>query len=344
MLSTINRLIFTISTGYPYPNNPMKEQINYGKKVLDGVVEDDKFFLMCYELDEEDEWTDETKWIKSNPLQATSELGMDFLRSECKMALELPSKQLSFRTKNLNQWLDGDESETYIPMEKVKECKIDNYNWRGKEVYLGLDLSLTTDNTAVSMITYDKELKKFVGKSWAFIPTERAFNKSKTEKVDYFMHKEKGNCFFCGDEVIDYSFIEDFILDLENKYGVKIMDIGYDRYNCVATANRLYREGLEVTEIRQHSSVLHPATKFLKECILNKMFVYEDNQLLEINFANARETKDTNLNGYVNKKKSNGRIDMLVAMINAMTFWEKEFAGQVSVYETDERREGFLML
>lgn len=308
MLSTINRLIFTISTGYPYPDNPMKEQINYGKKVLDDVVEDDKFFLMCYELDEGDEWTDETKWIKSNPLQAVSELGMDFLRSECKMALELPSKQLSFRTKNLNQWLDGDEGEMYIAMDKVKQCKLDEkYDWYGKEVYLGVDLAQTSDNCAVSMVTFDRDLNKFVATSWAFIPEDKAFNKSKTEKVDYFYHKEKGNCYFCGDEVVDHGFIEDFVLNLENTLGVKVMDIGYDRYNCISSANRWYREGMQVTEIKQHSSVLHPATKYLKECILRKFFAYEENQLLEINFANAKEVLDTNLNGYVNKKKSTGK-------------------------------------
>lgn len=269
---------------------------------------------------------------------------MDFLRSECKMAMELPSKQLSFRTKNLNQWLDGDESEVYVPMEKVRECKINNYDWYGREVYVGVDLAQTSDNCAVSMVTYDKDLDKFVAKSWAFIPADRAFNKSKTEKVDYFLQKELGNCYHCGDEVIDHAFIEDFVLDLENRYGVKVLDIGYDRYNCISSANRWYREGMEVTEIKQHSSVLHPATKFLKECILKTKFGYEENQLLEINFANAREVKDTNLNGYLNKKKSNGKIDMVAALVNAMVFWEKEFAGNISVYETDERSEGFITL
>lgn len=346
MLSTINRLIFTISTGYPYPNNPMKEQIEYGKKVLDGVVEDDKFFLMCYELDTDDEWTDETKWIKSNPLQATSELGMDFLRSECKMALELPSKQLSFRTKNLNQWLDGDDSEVYIPMENVKKCKMKDkeYDWYGRDVYIGVDLSLTTDNTAVTMVTYDRDLKKFVAKSWAFIPGGNVTNKSKVEKVDYRRFIKEGLCFACGDDVIDHTFVEDFVINLQEKYGVNIIDIGYDRYNCISSANRWYKAGLQVTEIKQHSSVLHPATKFLKECILKEEFAYMDNNLLEINFSNAKIVLDTNLNGYVNKKKSNGKIDMLAALINAMVFWEREFAGESNIYESEERSNGFIVL
>lgn len=345
MLATINRLLFTISTGYPYPNNPMKDQIEYGKKVLDDVVEDDRFFLMCYELDKGDDWTDETVWIKSNPLQATSKLGMDFLRGECKMALELPSKQMSFRTKNLNQWLDGDDSEIYVPMDNLKKCKIKEYDWCGRDVYVGVDLSQTSDNTAVSMVTYDNNLEKFVCKSFAFIPNDRIFNKSKTERIDYNYFIEKGWCFGTGGDVIDYTFVENFIMSLQENLGVNILDIGYDRYNCISTANRLYQAGFMVTEIKQHSSVLHPATKFLKECILRGEFLYEENKLLEINFSNAKIVLDSNLNGYLNKKKSTGKIDMCASLINAMVFWEREFAGEVNIYENDEEREdGFIIL
>lgn len=345
MLSTINRLLFTISTAYPYPINPMRDMIDYGKKVLDGIVEDDRFFLLHYALDSEDEkeWWIEENWIKSNPLQATSQLGMEFLRGECKMALELPSKKASFMTKNLNIWIDGDDSEVYIPIDDVRKCKIDKFNWEGREVYLGLDMSQTTDNTSLAMVTYDYERRKFVSKVWGFMPTDNVENKIKVEKVNYHLYKEMGNCFYCGDKVIDYLFVENFILDLENKYGVMIKGLGYDRYNCIATANRLDNHGISTIEIKQHSSVLHPATKLLKEMVLTNRFEYEKNGLLEVNFANAREVLDTNLNGYVSKRKSNGKVDMVVSLINAMRLWHEEDIDG-SVYETDEREMGFLVI
>ena len=59
-------------------------------------------------------------------------------------------------------------------------------------------------------------------------------------------------------------------------------------------------------------------TKWLKELVLDKAFRYMDNRMLEINFQNARCTEDTNKNKYVNKKKSTGKVDMVVALINAM--------------------------
>lgn len=77
-------------------------------------------------------------------------------------------------------------------------------------------------------------------------------------------------------------------------------------------------------EIKQHSSVLHPAAKFLKEQILSREFRYDENKLLEINFRNARCTEDTNLNKYVNKKRSAGKVDMVVALINAVFLAQAE--------------------
>ena len=52
-------------------------------------------------------------------------------------------------------------------------------------------------------------------------------------------------------------------------------------------------------------------------------FVYDENLMLEINFQNARCTEDTNLNKYVNKKKSEGKVDMVVALINAVYLLEQ---------------------
>ena len=120
---------------------------------------------------------------------------------------------------------------------------------------------------------------------------------------------------------MDYGFVERFILGLQEEYGVEIVQVGYDRYNAISTVQKLEgdeKNPLECVEIIQHSKTLHRPTKLLKEYILNRNFCYEENKLLEINFQNARCTEDTNLNKYVNKKKSSGKVDAVVALINAV--------------------------
>jgi len=61
-----------------------------------------------------------------------------------------------------------------------------------------------------------------------------------------------------------------------------------------------------------------------KEKILKGQFMYTENKLLEINFQNARCVYDTNKNTYVNKKKSNGKVDMVVSLINAMYLLQQD--------------------
>ena len=129
---------------------------------------------------------------------------------------------------------------------------------------------------------------------------------------------KKGYCTPCGDEVVDYGEIERYIMTIEDTFGVDVQQVGYDRWNALSTIQKLENVAMECVEIKQHSQILHAPTKLLKEKILAGDFFYDENRLLEINFENARCTEDTNLNKYVNKKKSTGKVDMVVALINSI--------------------------
>ena len=189
-------------------------------------------------------------------------------------------------------------------------------------MYLGLDLSQTDDNTALAMAC--EHQGKVYAKVWGFIPKDRIEYKTNKEKVNYKALIKDGCCFACGDEVIDYGFVEEFIINIQDEYGVEVIQIGYDRYNAISTVQKLEENYYECVEIKQHSSVLHSPTKLLKELVLQKQFCYGENKLLEINFQNARCTEDTNLNKYVNKKRSAGKVDMVVSLINALYLLEQE--------------------
>lgn len=226
---------------------------------------------MLYSLDEKDEMVVEN-FMKANPLQSTLEDGREYLESEYKKALELGGAKLtSLKCKHLNIWLDGDIGEIYIPPEELKKCRLRaSFDWCDRNVYLGLDLAMTTDNCSVAMVT--EESDKVYANVWAFIPTDRIDEKTRIKKVDYRAMIRNGNCFNCGENVVNYGFIENFILGLEAKYGVRIVGIGFDRYNCLSTAQKLENNGYETTEIKQHSSVLHSPTKLLEELVLNEQF------------------------------------------------------------------------
>ena len=123
--------------------------------------------------------------------------------------------------------------------------------------------------------------------------------------------------------MVDYGVIEDFVLNVEVKLVCEVVAIGYDRYNAMSSAQK-WNQKYTTIEIRQHSDTLHPPTKLLAEKVENGQFRYEANTLLEINFENAKCTYDTNMNRYVNKKKSSGKVDMVVALINAIYLLQQD--------------------
>lgn len=323
-LNILNKLGFVISTKYPTIDNPFEDEVNYAKKVLDGIEKDETIFALLYEPNKKDNWqTDDLILQQANPVALEIKEIWDDLIKKRARAIAIDSEKENFVTKHCNIIYQGVGTETFIDVKDVQACKVANINWDGRVVYLGLDLSETNDNTSVSMVTADDD-NNILATSFAFIPADRINEKTIAEKVDYKNLIKTDNVLACGDKVIDYAYVEDFILNLEKRYNVKIQAIGYDRWNALSTAQKLEKAGYNMVEIRQHSSVLHPPTKLLKEKILSKQFAYTDNKLLEINFQNARCSYDTNKNLYVHKKKSRGKVDMVVSMINAMYLLQQD--------------------
>lgn len=328
-LTILNKLGCVISTKYPKTKNPFEDEVAYAKKILDGIIEDETVFALLYEPDNTTDWmTDDLILMHGNPLALDVPEIMDDLKHKRQAAIEVESRRENFLCKHCNIIYQGVGTETYIPVSDVQACKVEKIDWTGREVYLGVDLSLTNDNTAVAMVAYDDDEERVLADVIAFVPEGRIDEKNRAEKIDYRQFIRAMKCIACGDRTIDYSVVEEFVFGIEEKYGVTVMGIGFDRYNALSSAQKWengreadqYHKahpGYTVCEVKQHSSVLHPATKWLSEMILEKKFAYEANDLLEINFENARCTYDTNLNRYVNKKKSTGKVDMVVALINA---------------------------
>lgn len=311
-----NKLGFIISTKYPTIHNPLEDEVQDAKMILDGLVEDPTVFALLYEPDNPDDWaTDDDVLKDGNPLAQEIEEVWDDLVKKREKAIRRESLRENFLTKHCNIVYQGQGTETYVEVEKVRACKIDHIDWEGMEVYIGVDLAMSNDNCAVAMSAeMDGEIYSDV---IAFIPEGRIDEKNEFEHIDYRRFIQEMKCIACGDMTVDYSVIEDFVFGIEEKYGVTVRAIGYDRYNALSSAQK-WNEKYETVEIRQHSDTLHPPTKLLYEYILNRQWHYTENILLEINFENAKCTFDTNMNRYVNKKKSSGKVDEVVAIINSI--------------------------
>lgn len=318
-LTIRNKLGCIVSTKYPRIENPMEDEIAYSKRVLDGLENDPTRFSLLYEPDNPRDWmTDERVLMHANPLGMEVPEIWDDLLLKRQRAIAVESARENFLCKHCNILYQGVGTESYVSVEDVRRGRVEEIDWRGREVFLGLDLSMSNDNCSVGMAAFSDSDGGILAEALAFIPEDRIERKNAAEKIDYRRFIREGKCFACGGEVVDYGFIEETVLNIEKKYGVTVIGLGFDRYNAMSTAQKLEDGGIPCTQVEQHSRTLHPATKRLAEVIAEGRFHYTKNTLLEINFQNAKCTYDTNLNRYVNKKKSNAKVDMVVALINAV--------------------------
>ena len=321
-LNILNKLGCVISTKYPTANNPFEDEVNYAKRVLDGTQTDDTVFSLLYEPENTENWTFDNTILKhANPVALEiPEIWEDLLKKRAR-AIAIESARENFLTKHCNIIYQGTGTESFVDVKDLQGCRVNKIDWTGREVYVGVDLSMSNDNTAVAICA--EEDGKILADVICFVPEGRIDEKNKFEKIDYRRFIANLKCIACGNKTIDYGVVEDFVFKIEEKYGVTIKAIGFDRYNALSSAQK-WNQKYNTVEIRQHSDTLHPPTKLLSEKITEGEFEYEKNTLLEINFENARCTYDTNMNRYVTKKKSCGKVDMVVALISAVYLLQQD--------------------
>lgn len=324
-LNLKNKIGFIISTKYPTIDNPMEDEVKYCKRVLDKLEKDETIFSLLYEPDNKKDWVNDDLILKqANPAALEYPTIWEDLKKKRAYAIAVESARENFVTKHCNIVYSGVGTETYVDVNALQKCRVSKIDWTGRVVYVGFDLSQSNDNTSVAIVSVDDD-NNILADVVAFVPEDRIQEKTIAEKLNYSdLIKNTNKVFSCGGQIIDYSFVEEYIMNIEHVYKCSIQAIGFDRWNAISSAQKLENAGYNMVEVKQHSSVLHPPTKLLKESILQGKFQYEKNPMLEINFQNAKCTYDTNKNLFVNKKKSNGKIDMVASLIDAIYLLQQD--------------------
>ena len=323
----VNRLAFIISTKYGTANNPFEDEVTYAKRILEGIEECETVFALLYEPDDVKKWaTDDEILYHANPAAIEiPEIWENLIKARSR-AIAMPSARENFLTKHCNIVYQA-ATEAFVDLNDLIQCRTDYIEWRGRTVYVGVDLAMSNDNSSVVMISLDDDGTLYI-QPMAFIPEGRIEEKTKFEKVDYKRFIAEMKCIACGNKTVDYAVIEEFVFRLEEAYGVRIDGIGYDRFNALSSAqkwesgytlpNGKNYHGIKTVAVRQHSDTLHAPFKWLYEKITNHEVRYVSNELYEINYQNARCVYDTNMNRYVHKKKSSGKVDMVFATVDAV--------------------------
>jgi phage terminase large subunit-like protein len=180
-LNILNKLGCIISTKYPTVHNPFEDEINYAKRVLDGVESDETLFALLYEPNKTEEWMSDDLILKhANPVALEiPEIWEDLIKKRAR-AIALDSAKENFLTKHCNIIYSGGGTENFIDIKDLLNCRTNKIEWSGREVYIGVDLSMTTDNTAVAMVAASED-NEILCDCFCFIPEGRIDEKNKIE-------------------------------------------------------------------------------------------------------------------------------------------------------------------
>lgn len=310
-------LMMIITTaGFDLSKPCYRVEYKYVSRILDpdDPTENDNYFVMINELDKDDDVKDESNWAKANPILASYENGVQYLRRQLKMALDVPEKMRNFLTKNMNIWVDA-KDDGYMDMSKWKQCVTKEFDLKQYPLWIGIDLSTTTDLTSIGMI-FKLPDNKYAVKQHSFMPEDKLRERINSDRVPFDLWEEQGYLTTTPGAVVDYSFVEQYILDMDNQ-GYDIQEINYDKWNATHFSQIMEDHGFTMVEIPQSIRYLTNSTKEFRSSVFNKQVMQFDDPLLAWAVGNAVQKQDAQENIMLDKSKSTERIDPIAAIINA---------------------------
>lgn len=295
------------------------EQYTYAKKVDQGEVVDPQFLPVIFEASKDEDWTAEETWRRANPNYGVS-IKPDFIRSECRRAKEIPGYENTFKRLYLNIWTE--QASRWLPMETWRECvgPARTPAWwnslRHRECWVGIDLSSTTDLTAMVAVFPDAERRLFDVVCRFWIPKETARLRAERDKVPYLEWIREGWITETEGSATDQTAIKVALDSWQRLY--KVREVAVDRWEATRLISELEDEGYKAFAHGQGYASMSGPSKALERSLLAREIRHGGHPVLEWNAGNAAILTDPAGNIKPAKDKSSDRIDGVVAMIMAL--------------------------
>lgn len=298
------------------------------EKVLERAVEKESLFIFIAEMDKDDDIWDPKNWAKANPYLLWNEdesLNDGMIKRMEEKAIDAKEKGgdelMNFMTKSLNTWV------TYaagglIDLEKWKNCESDLTltDMKGKECYLGIDLSQGGDLTSIALVFLLENDEIFVY-THSFMPEKRLLEHEKTDEAPYRIWANSGlltlTSGLSGIKT-DYKYIISHLKSVIEKYDLEVLGCGYDSHNASAFLSDLEFLGCDLIEVVQSARSLNDSTVDFQLSVKANHVKYNKNEsLLRWSVANATLTSNSFGEIKIQKSTEKARIDPVDALIDA---------------------------
>lgn len=321
-----NKQFIQISTAYPDPNVPFHED----QKMLQQAMEEDykrdadTYLCLVWQQDSLDEVFKEEEWVKSNPLlDLESERDVLLKGLKDKREEDLMSGEIAdFQVKNMNCWLLAD-SNSFLDLEDIEKAIVPEFDIKRKRVYVGVDYSLFSDNTAVAFVYPYETEKKWHVEQHSFIPWKVAGSIEAKEKQDGINYRDLEKQGFCTVTSHPQGLINDdevyqWIINYAEDNELDIIWFGYDAMGISKVIKALeLNTSYPLMPIRQRTSELKDPTKFLQTLFIEGNITRLNDKIMEKALLNA-VIKEDSIGIQIDKMKSTLKVDVVDAIIDGM--------------------------
>ena len=326
-------LIFLITNSGSDKTSPCWGYHEYGVKVARGDPgqddpSDDGFFPFICALDEADDpFADESCWPKANPSLQDADLpGVKYIREQVTEARGMPSKEALVRRLNFCQWTDAEAPWISGEVWKTAYRDFDWQDLRGRRAVAGLDLSSTTDLTALVFLVEpetDGEPWHIVPFCW--LPEVELERKAETDRVPYTRWKAEGLLETTPGRAISKRYVLQRLSGLCDFFDVLM--VGYDRWRIEDLKSLADSEGITLPEMKavgQGYRDFSPALETFERMLLNGEIAHNGHKVMDWCMRNAVTEQDAAENRKLSKDKATGRIDLAVAAVMAAGLIEQQ--------------------
>ena len=324
-----NHQYIEISTSYPDPSVPFHEEQKMIQQVMeqDFSREADRTLGLIWAQDSLDETFKEETWIKSNPLlglPSQHDILLDGLRDK-RDADMLAGTVDDFQNKNLNLWLQ-EATNSYLKLSDIERAIIQSFDIRGRDVYIGFDYSMFSDNTAIAFVYPYQDgdgRQKWHIEQHSFIPWEKAGSiqaKEKQDGIDYRELAKKGYCTITSHPqgLINDDQVYSWLLNYVEENNLHVIFFGYDAWGATNAIKQMdINTDFPLEAIRQRTSELKDPTKFLQKIFVEGNCSRLDDKIMEKALINA-EIYEDKIGIQVDKAKATLKIDVVDAIIDAL--------------------------
>lgn len=313
---------------------PCFTEEKYCKMILDGDVQDERYFVMIRELPEGENPQDRTKWLWANPVLRNKSTYGSYLRDEIEAEAPAaffsgdPEKLRKFLTRRLCQWQAASVNSylTAALLEKARSLQVSTEEFRrltdGRECYGGFDLGKRIDLSGSAAVFLLPDRRVAIT-AHGFLPEDAAQTHEHTDRIPYVAWAKGGHCTLTPGGVTDNSYVYNWFSRNERERRWKLREVDYDGHNATDLAIRMCEDRNNddfVVEINQSCNGQNMAVKGFRELLITGQLVIEENPLLIRCMANAIEVENNFGDIKLSKRHRNDtqRIDPLAAAMNAL--------------------------